>query len=55
MSEKMTPELEEFVLGIIKGFHPPRWIADRSTMELSERQADGSYKVAYKMVPITNG
>jgi hypothetical protein len=32
--------------------HAPRWIADRETMELSERQDDGSYAVAYKMIPI---
>lgn len=30
----------------------PRWVADLENRELSERQPDGSYKVAYHMLPI---
>ena len=30
----------------------PRWIADLKTLRLSERQSDGSYRDAYKMVPL---
>ena len=30
----------------------PRWIADMETMELSERQTDGSYAPAYRMAPL---
>ena len=32
---------------------PPRWIRDEQTNELFERQSDGSYKVAYRLTPIT--
>lgn len=28
-----------------------RWIADLDKLELSERQPDNSYRVAYKMIP----
>jgi hypothetical protein len=31
----------------------PRWIADLNTMELTERQSDNSYRVAYKMMRAT--
>ena len=30
----------------------PRWIRDEKTNELSERQSDGSYRVAYMLMPI---
>lgn len=30
----------------------PRWVADLETMEMYERQADGSYKAAYKLAPL---
>lgn len=29
----------------------PRWIVDRETMELFERQEDNSYRFAYRIVP----
>lgn len=31
----------------------PKWIVDRVTAELFERQADGSYRVAYKILTTT--
>lgn len=30
----------------------PKWIVDRETAELSERQSDGSYRAAYKIQPL---
>jgi hypothetical protein len=30
----------------------PRWIADLNTMELTERQSDNSYRVAYTLKPV---
>lgn len=30
----------------------PRWIVDRDEAVLYERQADGSYKAAYKLVAL---
>lgn len=32
--------------------YQPRWIADLETGIMYERQADGSYKPAYKMAPL---
>ena len=33
---------------------PPRWIRDEKTNELFERQADGSYRATYRLVPLIN-
>ena len=30
----------------------PRWLRDEKTNELFERQGDGSYKVAIRLIPI---
>ena len=30
----------------------PRWIRDEKTSELLERQGDGSYKAAYRLIPL---
>jgi hypothetical protein len=33
---------------------PPRWLRDEKTNELFERQKDGSYRAAYRLIPLAN-